>query len=206
MTDEAPPSPPEGKQARGISARLLALAGSPHASAVLAVVSFLESFILFLPTEALILPMVFARREHAWRIATIATLGSAAGALAGYGIGYFAYETLGRPLLEAYGHVDAFGQFKAYYSEYGHLVVLMGAITPFPFKLVTILSGFFQLSVPVLLAYCLLGRGIRFFLLVAVVWRFGPIARRWFERHLLWGMVGLTLLAIGVLVAVAYKL
>lgn len=190
----------------GLGARLAALAASPRALPALAAVSFLESFVLFLPTDALIIPMVLAARDKAWRIAAVATLASVSGAVAGFGIGYFAYETIGQPLLAYYGHDDAFAVFSEYYNEWGQFVVLMGAISPFPYKVVNILSGATGLSLAVLVFYGLLGRGLRFFALAAIMRAFGPVVRDFVVQRMGLVFTGLTVLAIAIVVLLAWQL
>ena len=195
--------PPDSRRFR---ARLTALARSRLALPVLAATSFTESFILFLPTEALLIPMVLGAREKAWLIAITATLSSAAGAAAGYVIGAFAFELIGQPVLAAYGHEDAFESFAGYYNEWGQWVILVAAITPIPFKLATILSGATGLNFIVFLVCSLLGRGVRFFIVVAVLRQLEPYALQLLERHFARVTIGIVLLALLFLAIVGFVL
>ena len=110
----------------------MGLAGHRHALAGLAVVSFVESSFFPIPPDVLLIPMVLAAPTRAWRIALVCTVASVAGGLAGYGIGLFLFDTVGRPLVEFYGATDAFGQFQAAYNEWGAWIVGGAGLTPFP--------------------------------------------------------------------------
>ena len=162
----------------------MALAGHRHATAWLAVVSFVESSVFPIPPDVLLIPMVLAARSHAWRIALVCTVASVAGGLAGYGIGMFLYETLGRLLLEFYGHADEFESFRAQYNEWGAWIVAGAGITPFPYKVITIASGATGLDPLTFAVASLLSRGARFFMVAALLWWIGPPVRVFIERHL----------------------
>ncbi len=179
--------------------RLTALAESRGSAWALAAVSFTESFALFVPPDALLIPMAMASPARAWRLAFICTVASVAGALVGYGIGALAFSTIGEPLLDMYGYSERFGSFASDYNAYGAWAVLVAGVTPFPFKVVTILSGSTGLSLPVFLASCAIARGGRFFLVAALLWKFGPLAQRYLEPRLGMAMVVLVLAAIAVL-------
>ena len=162
----------------------LAWAAHPRALWVLAVVSFLESSIFPIPPDVLLLPMVLARPKRAWLIAGVCTAASVAGALLGYAIGAFAFDTVGRPVLEALGKGDYFDEFAQRFNEWGAWVVLAAGVTPFPFKVITILSGATQLSLPVFVVASILARGLRFFVVAGLLWAIGEPARAFIEKRL----------------------
>jgi len=162
----------------------LSLAARPHALTALAVISFIESSFFPIPPDILLIPMVLAARKKAWRIAIVCTIASVAGGLFGYAIGYFLFESIGLPLLEFYGYSARFEAFRALYDEWGALIVLGAGITPFPFKVITIASGVFQLNVVVFLLASLVARGSRFFLVAALLYWFGPVIREFIEKRL----------------------
>ncbi len=162
----------------------LSLADHPHALWVLALVSFVESSVFPIPPDILIIPMVLAARDKAWRIAGVCTVASVLGGMAGYGIGYFLYEQVGRPLLEMYGYDAKFGAFKDYYNNWGAWAVFIAGVTPFPYKVITILSGVTALSVPIFIVSSILARGVRFFVVAGLLWRFGAPIRVFIEKHL----------------------
>ena len=184
--------------------RLFALAASAGATWTLALVAFTESFVFFVPPDVLLIPMVLAARKRAWIVASICTVASVLGALVGYGIGYLAFDALGEPLLEFYGHTERFGAFASDYNEYGAWAVLVGGFTPFPFKAITILSGTTELSLPVFVLSCIVARGARFFLVAALLWRFGESARAFVEKRLGLLMGAIVLVAIAIAVALIF--
>ncbi len=171
-------------------------AESPHALFILAIIAFAESSFFPIPQEALMIPMIVAAPHRAWLVAGVALLASVAGAVLGYAIGYLFYDTVGIQLLEFYGKADRYEEFKALYTDHGVLAVAIGAITPFPFKVTTIVSGLLQMNFALFVIVCLLGRGFRFFLIAALLRRFGTPVRAFIERRL--GLV--TLLAFAVLI------
>lgn len=160
------------------------LAGHRHALAALALVAFIESSVFPIPPDILIIPMVLAAREKAWRIALVCTAASVIGGLGGYGIGYFLYETVGGPLLEFYGYADKFRQFQSYYHEWGAWIVGGAGLTPFPYKVITIASGVANLDMVVFIVASVLSRGLRFFLVAGLLWYFGEPIRTFIEKNL----------------------
>jgi membrane protein YqaA with SNARE-associated domain len=162
----------------------LSLAAHRHALVILAAVAFIESSVFPIPPDVLLIPMVLAARRGAWLMAAVCTLASVAGGAAGYGIGYYLFEGLGRPLLEFYGYMADFAAFQAQFNEWGAWIVAGAGLTPFPYKVITIASGVTALDPLVFIAASLLSRGARFFLLAGLLWYFGPAIRGLIENHL----------------------
>jgi membrane protein YqaA with SNARE-associated domain len=162
----------------------LAWAAHPRALWVLAFVSFLESSIFPIPPDALMIPMILAAPRKAWIIAGVCTIASVAGALLGYAVGYLAWEGLGEPILTGLGKEGYYDEFRTTYAEWGAWAVLVAGVTPFPFKVITILSGAAALDVWVFLIASVVARGMRFFLVAALLWQFGAPLRGFVERHL----------------------
>ncbi|MFO6463222.1 YqaA family protein [Jannaschia sp. KMU-145] len=155
-----------------------------HALWVLAAVSFIESSVFPIPPDVLLIPMVIAAPHRAFRIAAVCTIASVLGALLGYAIGALAFETIGEPVLTALGKADSFDGFTARYNDWGAWAVLIAGITPFPFKVITILSGATGLSIPVFIVSSIVARGLRFFIVAGLLWKFGPPVRDFIERRL----------------------
>src|SRR4051812_8983451 len=109
------------------------LAAGPHAEQALAFVAFLESSIFPIPPDAMIVPMVLARPERAWRIALVATAGSVVGGLAGYAIGHFLFETLGQWIIRVYGLGGRFDEFRQTWNDWGVWIILIKGLTPIPY-------------------------------------------------------------------------
>ena len=127
-------------------------AAGPHATRALAVVAFLESSIFPIPPDAMLVPMVLAQPQRAWRLAADRHRGSIVGGLAGYAIGYFLFETVGSWIIEVYGLGDKFADFQRTWNEWGLWIILIKGLTPIPYKLVTIASGLAKFNLAVFLA------------------------------------------------------
>jgi membrane protein YqaA with SNARE-associated domain len=162
----------------------VSLAGHRHALVVLALVAFVESSVFPIPPDVLMIPMILAAPQRAFVIAGIATLASVAGGVLGYGIGAFAYEQIGRPVLEALGKGAAMEAFATRFNDFGFWSVLVAGVTPFPYKVITIMSGFTAMPFDTFLGTSVLARGLRFFVVAALLWRFGAPIRDFIERRL----------------------
>jgi len=162
----------------------MTLARHRQADRWLAIVSFIESSCFPIPPDVMLIPMVLADRARAWRIAFICTIASVLGGLAGYAIGALLFETVGKPLLAFYGYGDQFQHFTTRYNEWGAWIVAFAALTPFPFKVITIASGVAGLDLVVFTVASVLARGARFYLVAALLWRFGAPIQGFIERNL----------------------
>jgi membrane protein YqaA with SNARE-associated domain len=160
------------------------LAAHPHALAWLALIACIESIFFPIPPDVMIIPMVLAARERAWKIAAVATLASAVGGVIGYGVGYFLYEEVGKPIIAFYGYADKYTTFQGWYADYGAWIVGAGGFTPIPYKVITIASGVVQLDFTTFAVVSILSRGARFFLVAALLWRFGAPIRGFVEARL----------------------
>jgi membrane protein YqaA with SNARE-associated domain len=165
-------------------ARTLEIASGPHALAAMVIVSFAESSFFPIPPDVLLIPMMLARPSQAWRLASLCTISSVAGGVFGYAIGYFAYEAVGRPVLEFYNAMQHYDALRAGFDQWGVWIVVIGGFTPVPYKLVTIASGVAQFDMLSFVAASIVSRGGRFFLLAALLWWFGDFARDFIERRL----------------------
>jgi membrane protein YqaA with SNARE-associated domain len=162
----------------------LGLARHRLAMPALAAVSFIESSVFPVPPDVMIIPMVIAKPRAAWRIALVATLASVAGGFAGYAIGAFLFEAIGRPLLDLYGYADKFLSFRDSYNDWGAWIVAGAGFTPFPYKVITIASGATALDPWVFGIASLLSRGARFYLEAVLLWRFGAPIQAFVEQRL----------------------
>ncbi|WP_323005492.1 YqaA family protein [Pseudorhodobacter sp.] len=182
----------------------LGLAQSPRAIWALAFVAFIESSVFPIPPDILMIPMIIAAPRKAFWIALVATLASVSGGAFGYFIGSAFYESIGLPVLEFYGKTGEFAGFQQRYNEYGAWAVLIAGVTPFPYKVITILSGATGLSLPVFMAASLVARALRFFLIAALLWKFGAPIRDFIERRLGLMFTLAVALLIGGFIAVRY--
>jgi len=176
---------------------VMGLAASRHAPSALFAVSFAESSFFPVPPDVMLAPMVLARPEKAWRYAALCTLASVLGGCLGYAIGYFLQDAA-LWLMSLSGHAGGLDQFKCWYAEWGVWVILIKGLTPIPYKLVTIASGLAQFAFPVFIAASVVTRGARFFLVAAVVKKFGPAMLPVIERRLaLFAGLAVALVVIG---------
>jgi len=182
--------------------KTLALAAGRHAPAALAGVSFAESSVFPIPPDALLIPMVIARRNKWLVFALICTIASVLGGAFGYLIGYAAFETIAEPILAFYGYAHKFEDFAARYNDYGAWIVFIAGLMPFPYKVITIASGATGLDFAVFMVASVLSRGIRFFVVSGLLYLFGPPVKAFIEERLgLVFTVGVVLLVGGFVVA-----
>jgi membrane protein YqaA with SNARE-associated domain len=183
---------------------IIDLASRPRALWALAAVSFAESSFFPIPPDAMVIPMALARPDRGWRIATVCTVASVLGGILGYAIGYFLYETIGVWLVSVYHYENAMEQFREAYARWGLWIILIKGLTPIPYKLVTIASGVARFDFTVFVLASIVTRGLRFFLVVALIKRFGAPIRDFIERYLTWVTTGFVVCVAGGFVLVRY--
>jgi membrane protein YqaA with SNARE-associated domain len=164
----------------------LSLAARKTAEIWLAVIAFIESSIFLIPADVLYLPMALARPERAYRYAIVATVASVLGGIAGYFLGYLAYDALARPILEFYGKLDEFEQLRRCTGEDTIMLLLVtsGLAHLPPIKVVTILAGVVQISFGFFVLSCIIARGARFMALAWAMRRYGEPIRHFIEKRL----------------------
>ncbi len=162
----------------------MGLASHPYAMLWLAAIAFVESSVFPLPPDILIIPMVLAAPTQAWRIVAVATIASVLGGLAGYAIGFFLFETIGRVIFEFYGYLEKFARFQNWYHEWGGWIVFAGGFSPIPYKVITIASGSVQLDLWTFTMVSVISRAGRFLIVAALLWKFGAPIRAFIERWL----------------------
>jgi len=160
------------------------MADHPRALWVLAVVSFAESSVFPIPPDVLMIPMILAQPSRAWLIATVALVASVLGGMLGYAIGAFAYESLGQPILAALGKGEAMEAFNIRFNDFGFWAVLTAGVTPFPYKVITIMSGWTAMPLGTFVATSILARALRFFLVAWLLWKYGAPIRDFIEKRL----------------------
>ncbi len=160
------------------------LAQTPYALWALGFVAFIESSVFAIPPDVLLIPMVLAAPHRAWLIAGICTITSVLGGGLGYYIGAELFDVVGQPLLEFYGKMDQFDAFKQRFNAYGHWAVLFAGVTPFPYKVITITSGATDLPFAQFMIWSLIARALRFFIVAALLWKFGAPIKDFIEKRL----------------------
>jgi membrane protein YqaA with SNARE-associated domain len=184
----------------------LSLAARPSAPYALGTVSFAESSFFPVPPDVMLVPMALARPDRAWTYALICTITSVAGGLLGYLIGALLYESVGAWVFRIYGLSESAEAFRASYADYGHWIILLKGLTPIPYKLVTITSGFAGYDLFWFVVLSILTRGARFFVLAALLGRFGPFIRDILDRHFYAAVAVFAVALVGGFVAFRYLL
>ena len=164
----------------------LELANNPRAIWLLGFVSFIEAIFFPIPPDILLIPMILANIKKAWFYAFVATITSVMGGLVGYAIGFLAYSEIAEPLLISLGKQSAMILFSNSINENGFLIVLTAGISPIPFKVVSIMSGFTQMPIIVFLLSALLGRATRFFVVATLLKYYGRTIKSFIEKYLGW--------------------
>ncbi len=181
----------------------LAAAGKPYASWLMGAVSFVESSFFPVPPDAMLIPMSLARPDRAYFYATLCTLTSVAGGLLGYAIGAFLYDSVGLWLMQLYGYGSKIDAFREAYVQWGAWIILIKGVTPIPYKIVTIASGFAGYPVIPFVLLSVIARGMRFYLWAFLLNRYGPQAREIIEKRLgFWVTVSTLVLVAGIIIAV----
>ena len=139
-------------------------AHKPYALWIMAGVAFAESSFFPVPPDVMLIPMALARPARAWLYALVCTAASVLGGILGYAIGALLYDSLGQWLINLYGLGDKVEAFRAGYAEYGAWIILLKGLTPIPYKLVTITSGFANFNIWLFIVLSVIARGGRFFL------------------------------------------
>jgi len=179
-------------------------AGKPNAEKYLAGLAFAESSFFPIPPDVLLIAMGFSNRQKALRYATITTVFSVLGGIAGYAIGYFVFEAVGKPIVTFYHLEPLVDMVQIKYEENAFVTVFTAAFTPIPYKLITIAAGLFHISFAPFMIASVLGRGMRFFIVALVMQKIGPKAKPFIEKYFEWFTLAFTLILVGGFLAVKY--
>ena len=181
----------------------IAAADKPYALWILTAISFAESSFFPVPPDIMLVPMSLAKPRRAWMYAGLCTIASVAGGILGYAIGAYLYDSVGQWLIRLYGYGDKVEAFRAAYDQWGAIIILAKGLTPIPYKLVTITSGFAGYNVWLFVLFSLITRGARFFIEAVVLNRFGEPIRAEIEKRLgLWVTLFAVMLIGGIVVAI----
>src|SRR6476469_3958822 len=196
----------EAAEPRSLLRRLydwcLGAAHKPHAMWLMGAVSFAESSFFPVPPDVMLIPMALARPERAYVMAIWCTITSVAGGILGYAIGASLYDSVGLWLIQLYGYGDKVEAFREAYAQWGAWIILLKGLTPIPYKIVTIASGFAGYNVFLFVLLSIVARGMRFFLLAFLLNRYGAQARLIIEERLgFWVSAGAVALVAGIIAA-----
>jgi membrane protein YqaA with SNARE-associated domain len=169
---------------RDLYDKVIKLSESKQALPTLAAVSFAESSFFPIPPDVILVPMCLAQPQKARTFALVCTIASVLGGILGYFIGAFLYDTLGKWLISLYGYGDSVDAFRAAYAEWGSWIILIKGMTPIPYKIVTIASGFAGYDFFMFVLLSVITRGARFFLVAELLRYFGEPVREFIEKRL----------------------
>ena len=180
----------------------IAAADRPYALWLMGAIAFAESSVFPIPPDAMLIPMSLAHPKRAWSYATVCTLASVAGGVLGYAIGAYLYDTVGHWLIQLYGYGNKVEAFREAYARWGSLIILLKGLTPIPYKIVTITSGFAGYDLKLFIVFSFIARGLRFYLEAFLFNRYGAKARVIIEERLaFWFTLGLVVLVAGIIAA-----
>lgn len=185
------------KGMRWLYDKTMSMMSGKGAIAALCGLSFAESSFFPIPPDVLMIPLILKQRQKAFQIAFLCTLFSVLGGAFGYVIGMFLYDAVAIPFLNWCGWMDEFETVKQAYIEHGAWIVLGAGITPFPYKLITITSGVMHMNFWLFMMISMLGRGLRFFLVAAALYKWGEPMQKYIEKNLGWLSILFFVLLIG---------
>ena len=162
----------------------MSLAAHRYALWALAFIAFIEASVFPIPPDVLMIPLILAQPKRAWLVATVALTASVLGGLLGYTIGAFFYESIGAPILESLGKGDAMLEFNQRFNDFSFWAVLVAGVTPFPFKVITILSGWTSMPIGIFISTAIIARALRFYVVAFLLWKFGTPIRDFIEKRL----------------------
>ncbi|HEY4204072.1 MAG TPA: YqaA family protein [Xanthobacteraceae bacterium] len=177
-------------------------AHKPYALWIMGAVSFAESSFFPVPPDVMLIPMSLARPQRAWLYAVVCTITSVLGGILGYYIGAGLYDSVGQWLIHLYGLSDKVEAFRASYAEWGAWIIIGKGLTPIPYKLVTITSGFAGYNLWLFVLCSVIARGGRFFIVAILLNRYGDAIRAQIEKRLgMWVAIGAAVLVLGFVIA-----
>jgi membrane protein YqaA with SNARE-associated domain len=183
----------------------LAEAATPHAMWTMGAVAFAESSFFPVPPDIMLIPMALAQPARAYLLAAWCTMASVIGGMLGYAIGALLYDSVGGWLIHLYGYGDKVETFRAAYAQWGAWIILLKGLTPIPYKIVTITSGFAGYNFGLFIVFSIIARGLRFFVLAFLLHRYGAWARHFIEKRLgLWVSLVAVLVVIGIVAAIYF--
>lgn len=190
-------------------------AETPYGAIALFILAFAESSFFPIPPDALLIALVLGARSKAFKFASTCTIASVTGALTGYAIGHFLWWSSPNEFSGIanffFNNIPSFTQqsffeIQKMYSQYDFWIVFTAGFTPIPYKLITISSGAFNISLPMFVIASVISRGARFFLVAFLIWKFGPQIKTFIDKYFNWLAIAFTVLLIGGFVVIDYFL
>lgn len=176
---------------------VLSWAQTPYGVPALFVLAVAESSFFPIPPDVLLIALALAIPSKAFRYALWCTIGSVIGGVIGYYLGFALWGSVEPLLIPAVFTAEKFEEVTAIYDEYGIPFVFVAAFTPIPYKVFTVAGGVAEINLPAFIATSFVGRGARFFLVAAVIRRYGDLAKDLIDRYFNLFTVAFTVLLIG---------
>ncbi|HET8817228.1 MAG TPA: YqaA family protein [Pseudidiomarina sp.] len=178
--------------------RVLQWSQHRRAPAILAGLSFSESVIFPIPPDVMLAPMAMTQPHRAWFFAALTTVASVLGGIAGYVLGWWAFEPFVLPLIEWAGYQEKLATVTRWFQQYGFWIIFIAGFSPLPYKLFTVTGGMLQVAFIPFVMGSLISRGLRFFLVAWLLRTGGPkmaVKLRTYVDRIGWGMVILAIIA-----------
>ena len=163
---------------------ILSLSETKYAMHALLFVSFFGSIFFPFPTEMIMMPMLFVAPKKSFKITTIALASSILGGIVAYYIGAFFYDTIAVKIINAFHYQDTFLQVSNLYKKFGYWFVFMGGLTPFPYKVICIASGFVKMDIGIFILASFVSRAVRYYFIAFILYKYGERAKSFIEKHL----------------------
>jgi membrane protein YqaA with SNARE-associated domain len=188
-------------------------AETPYGPIALFILAFAEASFFPIPPDALLIALVLGSQVKAFKFALNCSIGSVAGALLGYAIGYFVWwsgpDQFSSFAAFFFNNVPGFTEkifynVQSLYEEWDFWIIFTAGFTPIPYKVFTISSGAFKISLPMFIIASIISRSARFFLVAFLIWKFGPQIKIFIDKYFNWLAIAFTVLLVGGFVAIKY--
>ena len=158
---------------------------TPYGTWALAILAFAEASFFPIPPDPLLMALCLGAISRSLRFAAISTVASVLGGVLGYALGAGAWHLLGGFFFSYVPGVtpEAFQGVQELYVRYDFWAVFLAGLTPIPYKVFTLSAGVFAINFPVFLLASVLSRGLRFFLVAGLIYRFGAPISSFIDRY-----------------------
>ncbi len=192
---------------------MLSWGGSKYGWVALLLFAFAESSFFPIPPDILLIALCLGAPKRSFFFATICTVGSILGAIGGYSLGYFLWQTsvgeytaLAQWFFAHVFSVESFARVEELYNSYNFWIVFTAGFTPVPYKVITISAGLFNIDFVMFLIASVVSRGARFFLVSGLIWRYGAPIKGFIGRYFNLLALAFTVVLVGSFVLIKYML